>query len=53
MDVVVGSSVPKASSSWKVAVTFRPLWVHHSLDTEKKMLFSKSFCFGYSSVFPT
>lgn len=49
MDVVVGSSVPRAGSSWEAAGTFRPLWVHHSLDTEgqwKKSCSSTCFCFA-------
>lgn len=54
MDVVLGSSVPRAGSSWEAAGTFRPLWVHHSLDNEggqEKKLFSNLFLFCYFSVF--
>lgn len=50
---VVGSSVPRASSSSEAAVTSRSLWAHHSLDTEKRKLFSTLFSFGYFSVFST
>lgn len=53
MDVFVGSSLPRARSSWEAAGTFRPLWVHHSLDTEgggKKVVLQLGF-FCYFSVF--
>lgn len=35
LDAVVGSSVPRAGSSWEAAGTFRPLRRHRSLDAER------------------